>query len=70
MHSHPNAASALGTGGAVAAILWLLSVLGVHVPEPPLEVSIFLGSLAAALVLAIGRRGLVGIGHLIWRGQS
>lgn len=68
--SHPQAGVALASGGAFAATVYLLSVFGVTVPDPPPGVEAFLSALVVAIVFAIGRRGILGIARLILRGSG
>lgn len=68
--THPNAAAAAASAWIAAALIYLLGLFGVSVPDPPLEVAIGLGGIASALALFIGRRGVRGLVSLIWRGQG
>ncbi len=70
LSSHPNAKAAASSGAGVAVLIYLLSLVGVDVPDPPLAVGIFAGSAVSALVLAIGRGGIRGIALTLWRGRS
>lgn len=67
---HPNARAAASSSAIVATILYLLSLVGVDLPEPPLPVSIFLGGIIASLVLFIGREGFAGLFRRLARGES
>lgn len=66
--AHPNAVvgGAGGIGGGVA-VVEILDQLGVHV-SPALAATI--AGAAAALVLFVGRNGLRGLAHVIWRGTG
>ena len=70
MTNHPNALAGGGSSLVVAAIVYLLSLIGVSIPEPPLAVGIFLGGCVCAVVLFIGREGLRGVFRLVWQGRS
>jgi len=70
MQKHPNAKAAGGSAGALAVILYLLTLVGVELPEPPLPVGIILGGAVSGLVLFIGRNGVRGLFRLVWRGRS
>lgn len=67
---HPNATVGGGAPAAAATILYLLSLFGIDLPDPPLEVGILIGGVLAAVFLFIGRKGLRGIGRLLWQGDS
>ncbi len=67
---HPNATAAASSGAGVAVLIYLLALVGVAVPEPPLAVGIFAGDAVSALVLALGRGGIRGIARTLWRGRS
>lgn len=66
--SHPNAAAGLvGGSGGGALLVYLLALVGVHVP---LVFAPALGGFAAAFVLFVGRNGLRGIVRVAWRGTA
>ena len=67
---HPQATAAGSSASAVAVLIYLLSLAGVEIPDPPLAVGILLGGAISALVLAVGRGGLRGIVRTLWRGRS
>jgi hypothetical protein len=66
MNSHPNASAAAGTGGLTTLILYLAETQGWHV-DPLLASGI--ATVAAAVVLFIGRRGIKGALASIWTGS-
>ncbi len=66
MNSHPNASVAAGTGGLTTLILYLAELRGWHV-DPLLASGI--ATVAAAIVLFIGRRGLKGAITSLWAGS-
>lgn len=70
MSKHPNSATALGSASVVAVVLYVLSLFGVEVPEPPMEVTLALGGLASSLALLIGRSGVRGLLSMVWRGRG
>jgi hypothetical protein len=67
LNKHPNAsvASSAGVGGAL--ICWLLGHFGVDVSA---EIGALIATGVAGFVLFVGRNGLVGLAHLIWRGSG
>lgn len=67
LNRHPNATVAGSSGGLTVLLVWLLSLLGVNL-SPEIAAGVATG--AATVVLLIGREGVVGLAHTIWRGQG
>jgi hypothetical protein len=70
MSNNPNAVVGGGIPGSVAAILFVLRVAGVEIPDPPLEAGIAIGAVLSGTVLLIGRRGIKGVIGLVWKGSG
>lgn len=70
MSNHPNAWTAAGAGWICAALIYLLGLFGVTVPDPPLEVAVGVGGMFSALALFVGRKGLKGLAARLWRGRE
>lgn len=66
MNGHPNATAAGGTGGLSVLVLYIAERFGWHV-DPLLAAGI--ATIASAVVLFIGRRGLRGAIAAIWSGS-
>lgn len=64
---HPNTALSIGTGSAGVLIIWLLGHLGVSMPN---EVAVLIAGGVTSLALLIGRKGVKGIGRLLWHGSD
>jgi hypothetical protein len=67
---HPNAVVGGGAPTSVAAILYLLGLFGVDIPDPSLGAGIAIGGGISALALLIGRVGIRGIARHLWGGRS
>lgn len=67
MNSHPNATAAGSTGTAGVLIIAALGALGVTL-SPIVAAAIV--TAATTVVLIVGRRGLRGIGRLVWNGSG
>jgi len=68
--AHPNARAAAGAGGTVAVVIYLLSLFGISVPDPPLAVGVAIGGAVSAIFLLVGRAGIRGVFRLLWRGSD
>lgn len=66
VRQHPNASLATGLGSLGVLLVWLSGNLGWSLNAE--EASALSGSLTS-LGLLIGRRGIVGIAKLVWRGE-
>lgn len=64
---NPNAIVAGGTIGPGVLVVWLLGHFGVNMSA---EVGTVIGGAAAALLLFVGRNGLLGVWRRVWRGQE
>jgi hypothetical protein len=62
-----NAAAGTGGGGLGVLVVWLLGHFGVDVSA---EIGALIATGVAGFVLFVGRNGLVGLAHLIWRGSG
>lgn len=67
MNRHPNALTATGSGGVGVFVVWLLGYLGVDISA---EIGALIATGAAATALFIGRKGLVGVARILWRGSE
>lgn len=64
---HPNATAALAGGsGAGALVLWILDLTGLNVPQPAAAA---IAGGAAALILLVGRDGIVGLWRAVKYGK-
>lgn len=55
---HPNATTSVGSSGAALVIVWLAGHYGIDVGA---ETAIVLAGALTAVVLFVGRKGLVGV---------
>ena len=65
--AHPNALTAGSTTGVGVVVVWLLGHFGVDISA---EVGAAIAGGEAAVALFIGRKGILGVAHLIWRGSG
>lgn len=65
--AHPNASLATGLGGAGVLAVWLAGHLGASLTG---EESAALSGAVTSLGLLIGRRGVRGLLHFLWRGSG
>ena len=64
---HPNASTATGLGGVGVLTVWLLGREGVSLTGE--ESSVITGAVTS-FGLLIGKRGVVGIARMLWRGSE
>jgi hypothetical protein len=67
MPNHPNATVAGGSAGVSVLIVWVAGHFGVDLGA---EEAIVLAGLLTVAVLAVGRDGVTGIAHRVWRGTG
>lgn len=62
-----NAAVGFASGGGIGAlVIWLASVGGYDVPGP---IAAIIAGAISGVVLFMGREGIRGVAHAIWRGH-
>lgn len=65
---NPNAAIGFASGGGIGAlVIWLASIGGYEVPGP---IAAIIAGAISGFALYIGRQGIRGLLHTIWRGNG